>query len=110
MPLPDIEQHRADKLLTTFCDKRVPPHARGHVKMTYKLTGNKAILIESRPYYDDPTKWTEMPIAQFEYSATSKSWSLYAYNRNDKRMAYAKGPLEYLIKAVDQDPTGIFWG
>jgi Protein of unknown function (DUF3024). len=110
MPLPEIKQHRVHKLLTAFCDKRVPPDVRAQVKLTYRIIGNRVTLFECRPYYNEPSTWTEMPIAQFEYDAATKTWSLYAYNRNDKRMAYAKGPFEILIKEVDKDPTGIFWG
>jgi hypothetical protein len=51
-----------------------------------------------------------MPIAQFEYSETSKHWSLFGYNRNDERLPIAKGSLEKLIREVDKDTTGIFWG
>ena len=110
MPLPEIEQHRVDKLLRAFCENRVPPHARDQVKMIYKVTGSKVILIETRPYFKDPAIWTEMPIAQLEYSAATKSWSLYAYDRNDKRIPMSKGPLDKLILDVDQDKTCTFWG
>jgi len=110
MPLPEIEQHRVDKLLSDFCDKRVLPHARDQVRMIYKVTGSKAILIESRPFLQNPSVWTETPIAQFEYNATAKTWSLYAYDRNDKRKLFSKGPLEHLIQEADKDVTGIFWG
>jgi hypothetical protein len=51
-----------------------------------------------------------MRIAQFEYSASAKGWSLYGYDRNEKRVPVAKGNLEKLIKVVDQDLSGIFWG
>jgi len=110
MPLPETEQHRVNKLFKAFCEKRVPPHARDQVTLVYKVTGSKVILIESRPHFQDPSIWSEMPIAQFEYDASTKAWSLYAYDRNDKRKPYSKGPLEKLIQEVDKDPTGIFWG
>lgn len=110
MPLPEIEQYRVDKLFKSFCEKRVPPHSRDQVRMSYKVTGSKVILIESRPHFQDLSIWIEMPIAQFEYSAATKAWSLYAYDRNDKRKPYSKGSLEQLIQDVDQDLTGIFWG
>ena len=110
MPLPEIELHRVNRLLSNFCEQRIPPHARDQIKLLFNIKGNKVILIESRPYYDDPSKWSEMPVAQFEYSATTKSWSLYGYNRNDKRLPISKGSLDKLIKEVDQDDTGIFWG
>jgi len=110
MSLPETEQHRVKKLLSAFIDKRVPPHVRDQVKLICKVTGNRVTLSECRPYYNDPSTWSEMPIAQFEYDVAAKAWSLYAYDRNDKRKRYSKGPLEQLIQEVDKDPTGIFWG
>lgn len=110
MPLPEIELFRVNKLFTHFCDQRTPPSIRDQIKLLFNIMGNKVILIESRPYHFDDTKWAEMPIAQFEYSATTNMWSLYGYNRNDKRLPIAKGSLDTLIKEVDTDKTGIFWG
>ena len=60
--------------------------------------------------YDDPAKWTEMPIAQFEYNESSKSWSLFGYNRNSRRVPYSKGNLEKLLQYVNKDLTGIIPG
>lgn len=110
MSLPEIEQHRVSKLFNSFIVKRVPPHARDQVKLVCKVIGNRVTLSECRPYYNDPSAWSEMPIAQFEYDEAAKVWSLYAYNRNDRRNLYSKGPLERLIQEVDKDITGIFWG
>ena len=110
MPLPETEQHRVSKLFKAFIEKRVPPHARDQVKLVCKVVGNRVVLSECRPYYNDPSTWSEMPIAQFEYDVEAKAWSLYAYDRNDKRKLYSKGQLEQLIQEVDKDATGIFWG
>ena len=110
MPLPEIEQHRVHKLLCAFIDKRVPPQVRDQVKLVCKVIGNRVTLSECRPYYNDPSSWSEMPIAQFEYNEATKAWSLYAYDRNDRRKLYSKGPLEQLIQEVDKDIKGIFWG
>ena len=110
MMLPEIELIRVNKLFTLFCDQRIPPEIRDKIKLLFNIIGNKVILIESRPYHFDNTTWTEMPIAQFEYSATTKMWNLFGYNRNDKRLPVAKGSLDKMIEAVDKDKTGVFWG
>ncbi|WP_224961806.1 DUF3024 domain-containing protein [Geomonas subterranea] len=109
MSLPEVEWHRSDKLLKDFCDKRIPPHRGGH-KLNYKIVGKRATLIESRPYYNDPSKWSDNFISQFEYDCTAKTWSLYAYDRNDRRRPYSTGSLEKLIHEVDNDSTGLFGG
>lgn len=110
MALPEIELHRVEKLLGAFCDQRIRPHVKHLVKLIYKISGNKVILIETRPYHFDPTKWTEMPIAQFEYNEVKGTWSLYGYGRHENRKPCSKGNLEKLIQDVDYDSTGIFWG
>lgn len=110
MALPELEQYRVTKLFKAFIDKRVPPHARDQVKLVCKVIGNRVTLSECRPYYNDPSAWTEMPIAQFEYDVAAKAWSLYSYDRNSKRKMHSKGSLEKLIQELDADPTGIFWG
>jgi hypothetical protein len=110
MALPEIELHRVNKLLTKFCEQRVPPEVRDQIKILFTIKGNKVILVESRPYYNDPTKWSEMPVAQFEYTETTRQWSLFGYDRNDRRLLVAKGSLEKLIQEVDKDSTVIFWG
>lgn len=110
MALPETEKFRADRLLVEFCERRVPLHVRDQIRLLYNFSGNKVILIESRPVYYDPSRWTEMPVAQFEYNEAAKTWNLYGYNRNDHRLPVAKGALDALIEEVDSDRTGIFWG
>ena len=110
MALSEIEQHRVNKLFSQFCDQRIPLDIRNQIKLLYHIKGNKVFLIESRPYYDDPTKWTEMPIAHFEYTESSRTWSLFGYDRNSKRRPYSKGNLEKLIQDLDKDHLGFFWG
>lgn len=100
MSLPEIELHRVNKMFTKICEQRIPPDVRDQIRLLYKITGNKVILIESRPYYDDPTQWSEMPIAQFAYTISTKVRSLFGYNRNDQRLPYSKGSLDKLIQEV----------
>jgi hypothetical protein len=110
MPLPEIELHRVNKLFTIFCEQRDSPDIRDQIKLHFNIKGNRVILIESGPYNDEPSKWSELPVALFEYSDATKIWSLCGYNRNDKRLPYSKGHLEKLFQEVDNDSTGIFWG
>ena len=110
MSLPEIELFRVKKLFSRFCEQRIPPDVRDQIKLIYIIKGNKVVLVESRPFFNDPTKWTEMPVAQFEYIFLSNSWSLFAYDSRSRRFPYSKGKLDKLIQEVDTDHTGIFWG
>lgn len=99
--------------LTRFCEARIPAHARDQIKLLFKVRGNSITLYESRPYWRNPAVWTEMKIAQFRYDLQKQRWTLYCADRNDKWHPYGPHPkieLGDLIREVDEDRSGIFWG
>lgn len=110
MALPETEQQKVDTLLGHMCEQRTVPD-----QVTLKLDskGNRVVLSESRPLFIDPSVWNEIKIAQFEYSPDSGNWTLYWYDRKNRRQPYPTGrnrdTLEKLVREVDSDPTGIFW-
>ena len=110
MALPEAEKQRADMLLGQLCEQRTIP---GQVILQYDTKGSRVTLTESRPLFIDPAVWNEIKIAQFEYSPESPHWTLYWYDRKNRRQPYPTGrnrdTLEKLILEVDLDPTGIFW-
>ena len=110
MALPETEQQRADVLLQQLCEQRT---ILDHVKVYFDIRGNRVTLAESRPLFIDPAIWNEIKIAQFEYSDTSRNWTLFWYDRKNRRQPYPTGrnkdTLEKLVVEVDSDPTGIFW-
>ncbi len=114
MALPELTKKRVEILLTDFCEKRVPPHVRNQVKLTFEFRGNSATLFEARPVWNDPTRWTHTPVAQFRLDPGSLEWSLYCCDRNSKWHLYQganpTSALETLLSEVDRDPTRIFWG
>ena len=114
MPLPETERFRVEKSLSAYCEKRVPAHVRNQVQLTFRVNGNKVLLLESRPLYSDPNEWVEMKVSQFEYNPATNCWTLYCFDRNSKRRDYdpsfKEKSFEKLLSEVDADPTGIFWG
>lgn len=110
MALPETEQQRAGALLEQLCGQRTVPD---QVKLQYVTKGNRVTLTESRPLFIDPAIWNEIKIAQFEFSAESCNWTLFWYDRKNRRQPYPTGrnkdTLEKLIIEVNTDPTGIFW-
>lgn len=110
MALSEIEQQRVDKLLGQLCEQRTIPD---QVKLRFDTKGNRVTLSESRPLFIDPSIWNEIKIAQFEYNPESLQWTLYWYDRKNRRQPYPTGrnrdTLEKLKLEVDSDPTGIFW-
>jgi hypothetical protein len=110
MALPESEQERSATLLGQLCERRSIPD---QVRLQYDTKGNRVTLTESRPLFIDPSIWNEIKIAQFEYSPESLNWTLYWYDRKNRRQPYPTGrnrdTLEKLVCEVDSDPTGIFW-
>ncbi|RII26890.1 MAG: hypothetical protein CXR30_15800 [Geobacter sp.] len=110
MALPEAEKQRVEQLLGQLCEQRTIP---GQVTLQYETKGNRVTLTESRPLFIDPAIWNEIKVAQFEYSADTPQWTLYWYDRKNRRQLYPTGrnrdALEKLVMEVASDPTGIFW-
>jgi hypothetical protein len=110
MALPGTEQQRVEQLLGQLCEERSIPD---QVRLRYDTRGNRVTLTESRPLFIDPAVWNEIKIAQFEYTPETLRWTLYWYDRKDRRQPYPTGrnkdTLERLTREVGSDPTGIFW-
>jgi Protein of unknown function (DUF3024) len=113
MPLRPLDQKRITNLLTEFCD-RVPPHARNQLRHGFEIRGTSVILFEERPGYRNPAEWGRMDVAKFRFVATTELWMLSCQHRDLKWHAYtplpAAGSFEILLREVERDPTGIFWG
>jgi hypothetical protein len=114
MPLPEFTKKLIETKLAEYCDRKIPIHVRDQVKLIYKTIGNKVTLIETRPFYCDPSIWTETPLAQFRFDNEAKKWALYFLDRNSKWHLYdlikPSADFEDMLKALDNDKTGIFWG
>ena len=114
MSLPDSTKQQLEQILSPYCEKRIPPHARHQVRMTYSFRGNSVTLIEERPAFGQPETWVKIPVAQFRYDEKNKEWTLYCVDRNSKWHVYDEIEptidFESLLQEVDDDPTRIFWG
>lgn len=114
MPLSELTQKQVEKILDAFCDRRVPIHVRDKVQLKYSFRANTVSLYEERPVWNDPTRKTEGMVAQFRFDVQSRMWTLYFRDRNSHWHEYERIPpsrsFDDLLKEVDQDPTGIFWG
>jgi Protein of unknown function (DUF3024) len=65
-------------------------------------------------YHRDSAVWTETPIAQFRFDRNTQKWSLFSLDRNDRWHLYdlIKPSMNFddMLKAIDNDKTGAFWG
>ena len=111
---PKTERLLVDEALDRYCEARIPAHIRDKVRLIYRWRGNTVTLLETRPYYLDPKRWTERPFAQFRYDAVKKRWALYCADRNSRWYLYEEVKpaisIQTLLDEVTRDPTHIFWG
>jgi Protein of unknown function (DUF3024) len=114
MPLMEFTKILIETRLTDYCEHRIPIDVRDQPKLTYKIEGYKVTLVETRPYHRDSAVWTEIPIAQFRFDRNTQKWSLFSLDRNDTWHLYdlIKPSMNFddLLKAIDNDKTGAFWG
>lgn len=114
MALPELTIKQVERLLSDFCEKRVPAHAKSQVRLSFEIKGDMVILFEDRVGWNDPSKWSHMPVAQFRFNSDKLMWSLYYADRNDNwhlyQMKKSQSSFEALVDEVDKDPVHRFWG
>jgi ribosomal protein S17 len=114
MPLSEFTKKLIETKLTKYCNQKIPIHARDQIKLIYKIIGNKVTVFETRPYSMNPSVWTETPLAQFRFDHETKKWVLYWMDRNSRWHLYdlvkPSADFEDMLKELDRDPTGTFWG
>jgi hypothetical protein len=114
MALPELTKKQIEKTLTAYCKAKAPANLKHKVRVGFKLRGNTVTLYEERPAFGKPDTWVDIVVAQFRFNLQSKEWTLYCADRNSKWHFYYEAEpsknFEELLKQVDEDPTGIFWG
>ena len=114
MTIDEFQLHKVKRILTEFCNTRIPEHAKSQIRIDYQIRGNAVTVFENRIHYRIPDLWTKAKIAQFRYSPDSKLWTLYWWRHTERWYRYEpKKPTSDfadLLTEVSNDPTGIFWG
>lgn len=115
MPLSPLVRTLVEKKVDEFCKRRVPEHAKEHVRLSYKFRGKSITIFEHRPpRWEGMKDWTSMAIAQMRYDEKTGKWTLYYADRNDRWHEYwdiePTKSIDKILKETDEDPTGIFWG
>jgi len=114
MGLPQFLRKTVEKKFQKYCDMKVPEAIRYQLRLEFKIRGNNVTLIEERPAFGNPDIWISIPIAQFRYNPDDETWYLYCCYRNLRWHLYhlisSNRDMDVLIREVEKDPTGIFWG
>jgi hypothetical protein len=113
MTIPEVAKTLAEKILIKYCEGKVQDHLKGKFRIGYIFRGNSIILFEERIDYRDSTGRIEVPVAKLSYDKEADIWSLYSVDSKSRWHKYAKErpskDISKLLRAVDEDPTGIFW-
>lgn len=108
--LPDLDLARIHR----YCDSRVPAQVRREARVEATQRGKSVTIFDCRPPWDPEfTDWSRVPVAQLRYDPEHKHWTLYCADRNSRWHRYEpidSGTVDELLKEIDDDPTGIFWG
>jgi hypothetical protein len=114
MPLSEFTMKLIETKLTEYCERRISKDLRNQFNLIFKIARDNVTLIETRPYFRDPSILTENPVAQFRFDNKTRKWTLYCMDRNSRWHLYdLREPsvdFDDMLKALDTDGTGIFWG
>lgn len=114
MTIPNAILNNAEKILSSYCDKKIPLGIRDKLELVYSVTGNSIILYERRPHFLQNNKKHDSPVAKIKFINKWRNWELYYMNRNLRWCKYwdyvPKKRFSTILKEIDRDPTGIFWG
>jgi len=72
--LPVLTRQLVDRKLVAFYERRLPPHVRGEIQLLHTVRGNTVTMIEARPYFRNPSEWTQSRMAQFRYDSETRNW------------------------------------
>ncbi|PLX93829.1 MAG: hypothetical protein C0621_06645 [Desulfuromonas sp.] len=114
MPIPELVKRQAEKLLTTYCQQRVPDCMRNQLRIDFRIRDNMATLYEERVLPSSPDQWLTTLIAQLRFHPELDQWTLHYADRSGKWHPYLNVPptlnFSKLLEALDSDPLGFFWG
>jgi hypothetical protein len=114
MPLSEFQIKLIEKEVGGLCHRRTPEHARDQLEYVYKLEKQDVLIFEVRPVFKDPDKKSEMPFAKIKFLKSRNLWKLYWQRANGSWLQYESPgeskDISTLVKAIDEDQHGCFFG
>jgi len=114
MALPEISRESAQRVLSTYCEQKIPMEFRDRLKLAFTFRGHSVTLFEERPAFRKPETWVQHKVAQFRMDKETFEWSLFWADRNGRWLPHTEfGPtrsFEHALAEVERNPNGMFWG
>jgi hypothetical protein len=110
----ELELRRIDKTVGELCRRMSPPQLADQLRVVYDIDGDSVSIWEERPPWRGHGAWTRRGIAKLRNIRSRATWTLY-WMRADLKwhlfepVAPAKD-LDALVKVVDENPYGAFFG
>lgn len=109
------ETKEIETAVSTFLEQiRPPEHLRPQVDITSRIEGQSVVIIEVRPYWQDASRKTEIPIAKTTYVRTQDCWKIFWQWADMKWHTYDPDPevddIETFLNLVRDDEFHCFWG
>ena len=115
----DLPLHTArliELCLARYCERVCPPSFARQVRLAYRIEGCVATLYEVKPAWCTVSEVAhrESAVARFVYEPRDGSWRFQHHERGSGWRSYRRLPRSRdflaLLREIDTDPGGIFWG
>lgn len=103
-------------MVARFCENRVPRQYRSELRVDFVVRGDAVTIRELRAPWcaDYGPEWSVNPRAQLRFDHRTGLWTLYWPDRNTRWHVYEDaaptGDIAWLLREIDVDRHGAFWG
>lgn len=112
--MPMHTRRLCERTLDAYCARICPPGVRTAVNVGYQIEMSRVTLLEWRPICGVAGTRRAVSVAQMRWSPRDNLWRLYfTDDRSEWRRADRHSPARSfidLLRAVDADDSGVFWG
>lgn len=115
MAFSEFEKKKIVRSASQFLETRRPPaHIRSQLDLEVRVSGQQVEIVEIHPYFREPTKTIESPVAKATWVQKSKRWKIYWMRSDLKWHSYTPEPdvrsIEEFFAIVNADQNGCFFG
>ena len=114
MAFSEIELKRIEDTVGELCARRSPAHLKDELSLEFRLKGHDVILFERRPAWGRRVGVMDSPVAKLKFVRTTGKWRVFWQRADLKWHSYqplpSSGDLGQLLREIDNDPYGCFFG